>query len=130
MEMEDEMATQVEGPTETEKIEAPKSEAEDRQAEERQDEDEDAESERIAEAQRPEVGELGGESEYSLEEAGRIERGATRRHARGPFTREPLNPSPDPDELGRRFLENATEAPVDRMDEEEEPVVLPSDERE
>lgn len=112
------MATQAERPIEAE------------QRERSEGEDEDTESERIAETQRPEAGELGGESEYSLDEAHHVERGTTRRHARGPFTREPLNPSPDPDELGRRFLENATEAPVDRSDEEEEPVVLPSDERE
>lgn len=83
------------------------------------------------ERNRPAVEELGGESEHSLEEAHHIERGSTRRHATGGYDRNPLTPSPDPDELGRRYLENATQAPVDRrsQDEEEEPVLLPSDER-
>lgn len=80
------------------------------------------------ERDRPAVEELGGESEYSLEEAHRIERGSTRRHARGAADHDPLTRSPDPDELGRRYLEEATQTRVEREQEEEEPVVLPSDE--
>lgn len=87
-------------------------------------EDREEEEERF----RPAVEELGGQSEYSLEEAHRIERGSTRRHTRGAADHDRLIPSPDPDELGRRYLEGATQTQVEREQETEEPVVLPSDE--
>jgi hypothetical protein len=81
------------------------------------------------ERDRPSVEELGGQSEYSLEEAHRIERGSSRRHVRGASDPEPLSPSPDPGELARHTLEEATEsAPRNRGSGEEEPVILPSDE--
>jgi hypothetical protein len=88
----------------------------------------DADDDERAEQQSPAAEELLGESEYSLEEAHRIERGSTRRHARGQADRE-LASEPEPDELGRRFLEDATEAPGNRSEEEEEEesVILPDE---
>lgn len=69
--------------------------------------------------------ELGGESEYSVAVAGQHERERT-----GRFRREPEEPlSQDPDELGRRFLEDASQAPALVPDEDEE-VRLPGDEDE
>lgn len=81
------------------------------------------------ERDRPSVEELGGQSEYSLGEAHRIERGSSRRHVRGASDPEQFSPSPDPGELARHTLEEATEsAPRNRGSGEEEPVILPSDE--
>jgi hypothetical protein len=81
------------------------------------------------ERDRPSVEELGGESEYSLGEAHRIERGSSRRHVRGASDPDPLSASPDPGELARRSLEDATQAaPRNVGSGEEEPVILPSDE--
>lgn len=78
---------------------------------------------------RPTIEELGGQSEYSLGEAHRIERGSSRRHVRGASDPEQFSPSPDPGELARHTLEEATEsAPRNRGSGEEEPVILPSDE--
>lgn len=52
---------------------------------------------------------LGGESEYSVREAER-EEPKRERPRKEPPRREPLNP--DADELGRRYLEDATQAPA------------------
>jgi hypothetical protein len=68
--------------------------------------------------------ELGGESEYSVAQAGRHERGSTGRYLHRPDDREPL--SQDPDELGRRYLEGAVEAPAQVGGDEY--IRLPSDE--
>ncbi|HEY8428198.1 MAG TPA: hypothetical protein VIL20_07480 [Sandaracinaceae bacterium] len=70
--------------------------------------------------------ELAGESEYSMHEAQHDERGSTHRKKRDTLTDEPLTVVPDPDELGRRFLEDATEAPsADFEEDEEEPLLYP-----
>ena len=57
----------------------------------------------------PPAEDLGGESEHSLKEAEREDVTEPFVRKGGPPRREPLNP--DADELGRRFLEDATEAP-------------------
>lgn len=76
--------------------------------------DEDAdEDERPIEAE-----ELGGESEHSLTVAGQRERGTTRRVPEGQSGPEPL--SADPEELGRRYLEGATQAPAPSRERREE----------
>ncbi len=79
------------------------------------------------EQQRPSAEELGGESEYSLEEAQHDERGSSRRITRGEYGSEDPEPTSDPVELGRRFLEGATQGRVEH-DEGEEPVVVPVEE--
>lgn len=81
-----------------------------------------------AEQQRPAIEELGGESEASLEEAHHDERGSTHYVRHGVFTREPLTVEPEPDELGRRFLEEATQAPVDPHAGDEDRVLVPPEE--
>lgn len=58
----------------------------------------------------PDTEELGGGSEHSLKEADREEPTEPEADAHRPPRREPLNP--DPDELGRRYLEDATQAPA------------------
>ncbi|HJL14239.1 MAG TPA: hypothetical protein RMH99_01215 [Sandaracinaceae bacterium LLY-WYZ-13_1] len=58
----------------------------------------------------PAIEELGGESEHSITEAGRASPEAPATDGAGPPRREPLNP--EADELGRRFLEDATQAPA------------------
>lgn len=79
------------------------------------------------EQQRPAAEELGGESEYSMEEAQHDERGSSRRMARGEYGSEDPEPTADPIELGRRYLEGATQGRVED-DEGEEPVVVPLEE--
>jgi hypothetical protein len=75
--------------------------------------------------ERPAIHELIGESEHSVEEAHIDERAASRRMARGPATRGA--DEPDVEDLGRRSLEEATEAPVERTREESAPLRGPID---
>lgn len=75
--------------------------------------------------QRPEVEELGGESEYSLREAQREERGSTRRKKIDPGEKDHVERRPDPHEMWERYLEGATQAQADDYDDGEEPVLLP-----
>ncbi len=92
----------------------------------RRDEEERRKIRAEEEQARPAIEELGGESEYSMHEAQHDERGSTHRKRRDGYRREPLTYGPEPDEMARRYLEDATQAPAsDPSDNDEEPVLLP-----
>lgn len=64
----------------------------------------------VREENLPNAEDLGGGSEDALKQAQREDPTEPEERPDGPPRREPLNP--DPDELGRRYLEDATEAPA------------------
>lgn len=77
------------------------------------------------ERQRPAAEELGGESEYSMHEAHRDERGTTHRKKIDAGERDHVDIDPDPASMGRHYLEGATQAPADEEDTDEEPLIVP-----